>query len=293
MTRVNGKRVLVTGGTRGIGQLIASLLAARGAHVVVWGRDPERLEASVRRMKEAGGSAEGQLCDVGDRLAVYAAAAELKQRGGPIDVLVNNAGVVSGKPFLELSDDEIERTLRTNTLAHFWTAKAFLPDMVEADHGHLVTLSSAAGLVGVAGLSDYCASKFAAFGFHEALRLELRKLHSHVKTTVVCPYYIDTGMFSGVKTRFSALLPILEPEEVARAVVAGILKNQARVLMPRIVYSIPLFRLVPVPVMDLAADVLGLNASMDSFVGRQGSKPAPRDESRPARPAGGVVAHAR
>ncbi len=293
MTRVNAKRVLVTGGTRGIGEIIASLLADKGAHVVVWGHDPERLDAAVRRIQRAGGSAEGQLCDVADRVAIYDAARELKQRGGPIDVLVNNAGVVSGKPFLELTDEEIERTLRVNTLAHFWTAKAFLPGMVEADRGHLVTISSAAGLVGVAGLSDYCASKFAAFGFHEALRLELRKRGSHVKTTVVCPYYIDTGMFAGVRTRFSALLPILEPKVVAAAVVRGIEKNHTRVLMPRIVYSIPLFRLVPVPLMDLAADVLGLNASMDGFVGRSGEEPPKAERPEPRRPRRHVVAHAR
>ncbi|MCE7894010.1 MAG: SDR family oxidoreductase [Myxococcales bacterium] len=293
MTRVNAKRVLVTGGTRGIGEIIASKLAQKGAHVVVWGRDPARLEATLRRIERAGGSAEGQLCDVADRVAVYDAARELKQRGGSIDVLVNNAGIVSGKPFLELTDEEIERTLQVNTLAHFWTAKAFLPDMVMANQGHLVTISSAAGLVGVAGLTDYCASKFAAFGFHEALRLELRKLHSRVKTTVVCPYYVDTGMFAGVRTRFSALLPILKPEDVAQAVVRAIEKNQARVLMPRIVYSIPLFRLVPVPVMDLAADALGLNASMDSFVGRGEGKPPEPERPKPRRPRRHVVAHAR
>lgn len=275
MTRVNGKRVLVTGGTRGIGEIIASLLAARGAHVVIWGRDPKRLERSVRHILRAGGSAEGQICDVGERDEVYRAADDLRRRGGPIDVLVNNAGIVAGKPFLELSDEEIEETLRVNALGHFWTAKAFLPDMVAADQGHLVTISSAAGLLGVAGLTDYCASKFAAFGFHEALRFELKKRHSHVKTTVVCPYYIDTGMFAGAHTRFSAILPVLEPKEVARAVVRGIEKNQARVLMPRMVYSIPLFRLLPVQVMDFAAEILGLSASMDRFVGRQ----EPREES--------------
>lgn len=290
MTRINEKRALVTGGTRGIGELIAAKLAAKGAHVIVWGHDPERLERAVRKLQKAGGDVAGQVCDVGDRSAVYEAAAELERHGGPLDILVNNAGVVSGKPFLELTDDEIERTLRVNTLAHFWTAKAFLPDMVAADRGHLVTIASAAGLVGVAGLSDYCASKFAAFGFHEALRLELRKRGAHIKTTVVCPYYIDTGMFEGVRTRYSALLPILSPEDVASAVVKGIEKNQPRVLMPRIVYTIPVFRLVPVPLMDMAADVLGLSASMDTFVGR-GEKPPPKSEDQARKRLRPVLVH--
>lgn len=286
MTHLENSRVLVTGGSRGIGRLVAGLLADRGAHVVIWSRDADRLEEAVRAIRERGGSAEAQICDVSDRTAVYAAAKELEARGGPVDVLVNNAGVVSGRPLMELGDDEIERTMRINALAHFWTTKALLPSMLARDAGHLVTVSSAAGLVGVAGLTDYCASKFAAFGFHEALRMELRKVRSKIKTTIVCPYYIDTGMFEGVRTRFSPLLPILAPERVALAIVHAIERNRPRVLMPPIVFTVPLFRILPVGAMDASADLLGLNASMDTFVGRVKPPASATPRARPSRRAG-------
>ena len=92
--------------------------------------------------------------------------------------MVNCAGVVSGKSFLDLSESQIERTMSVNTMALFWTAKAFLPEMMEAGSGHLVTMASAAGTIGVAGLADYCASKWAAVGLDESLRVELKQRRS-------------------------------------------------------------------------------------------------------------------
>lgn len=82
------------------------------------------------------------------------------------------------------------------------TIKAFLPDMISKNHGHVITIASAAGLFGVTGLVDYCASKFGAVGINEALTMELDTLGcTGVNTTVVCPFFIDTGMFDGVKSR--------------------------------------------------------------------------------------------
>ena len=128
---------------------------------------------------------------------MHARADEVRSAAGEVDVLVNNAGIVSGRPLLELSDERIERTFAVNTLALFWTSKAFLPAMTARGSGHIVTVASAAGLIGTARETDYAASKFAAVGFNEALRLELRRSAPGVKTTLVCPYYIDTGMFDG------------------------------------------------------------------------------------------------
>lgn len=134
-------------------------------------------------------------------------ARETEERIGPVDILVNNAGVVPGSPFFDTPDEKILKTMQVNVHANFWTVKAFLPGMIARGRGHLVTISSAAGIIGVMGLADYSAGKFAVFGFHEALRMELRRLKSAVATTVVCPFFIDTGMFAGVRTRFLRLLP--------------------------------------------------------------------------------------
>ena len=88
-------------------------------------------------------------------------------------------------------------------MAHFWTIKTFLPDMIDAKKGHIVTVASLAGHSGTNKLVDYCASKFANIGMDEALKVELmvQGLDSFIKTTVVCPYYISTGMFAGVSSK--------------------------------------------------------------------------------------------
>jgi all-trans-retinol dehydrogenase (NAD+) len=176
--------------------------------------------------------------------------------------------VVSGKTFLETSDEKIELTMAVNTMALFWTGKAFLPSMIERGRGHIVTISSAAGIIGVTGLADYSASKFAAFGLNEALRTELDRIKSPVRTTVVCPFFIDTGMFAGVRTRFPLLLPILKPEKAASRIVKAMLRNKKRLLMPPMVYSVYFLRLLPVAVFDAIAGFFGISRSMDHFTGR-------------------------
>ena len=136
-----------------------------------------------------GGKALTYRCNVGEYDSVQQLGEKIKKDlGKPIDILINNAGVVSGKPIVELSEDHITRTLSVNTLAHLWFYKVFLPDMIANRKGQIVNIVSAAGLTGVSGLVDYCASKFGAFGAHEALRLELysKGLSSDISMTAVC-----------------------------------------------------------------------------------------------------------
>jgi all-trans-retinol dehydrogenase (NAD+) len=199
---------------------------------------------------------------------VYHQAERIRSTLGPVDVLVNNAGIVAGKSFLKTPDERIIKTMEVNVFSHFWTLKALLPSMIERNQGHIVTISSAAGIIGVTGLADYSAEKFAIFGLHEAIRMELRRQRSAVRTTVVCPFFIDTGMFAGVKTRFPFLLPILKSDYAARRIVQSILKNKKRLIMPRFVFAVYLLRLLPVGAFDAMADFFGVNRSMDNFTGR-------------------------
>ena len=142
--------------------------------------------------------------------------------------------------------------------------------MLERDRGHIVTIASAAGLVGTSKLVDYCASKHAAVGFDESLRLELRRARSRVLTTVVCPFYIDTGMFQGVKSRFPLLLPILGEEKVAARIVRALERNERQVIMPPLIRILPAMRLLPIALFDRVIDFFGVNTSMDEFTGRAG-----------------------
>jgi all-trans-retinol dehydrogenase (NAD+) len=271
MTAIAGKQVLITGGASGIGRLMALRIAERGGKLILWDINQEALDRTCNEIAAAGDpTVLGQICDVSDREQVYAKAAEAKAERGSVDILINNAGIVSGQSFLELPDEKIEATFRINTMALFWTTKAFLGDMMERNSGHVVTISSASGLIGVAKLADYSASKWAAFGMDESLRFEMQQRAPGVKTTVVCPYYIDTGMFDGVKSRFSFLLPILKEEKVADGVIKAIEKDRARLMMPPIVYTVPILRgLLPPKVFDMITNILGINASMEEFKGRK------------------------
>jgi all-trans-retinol dehydrogenase (NAD+) len=268
MKSVKNALVLVTGGASGIGRLVAFEFARKGAKVVVWDLNPVVLAALEDEARREGLDIRGMVCDVSDREAVYRQAEVLGAEMGPLDILVNNAGVVSGKTLLETPDEKIIKTMNVNVLPLFWTAKAFLPSMIERNSGRLVTVSSAAGLIGVKGLADYCASKFAAFGFNESMRMELNSLKSRVKTTVICPYFIDTGMFRGVRSPFP-FLPVLKPSYVAQKIVSGVLKNRKCIILPFFVRTVAILRLLPVPILDFLSSILGISAAMDHFTGRK------------------------
>ena len=248
------------------------MMSSEGGNIIVWDINKEGMEKVAREIKDQGGKVWPYYCDVTDRQMIYKVAAEVKKDVGTVDILVNNAGVVTGKFFLDTPDEDVEYNFRINVLAHFWTTKAFLSDMIKKNDGHIVTISSAAGIIGVKKLSEYCSSKFANFGYNESLRAEFLNRKLNIRTLVVSPYYIDTGMFEGVKTRFPILLPILKQEKVANKIVEAIKKNRQRLIMPWIVYTVWLLRLFPVPFFDFVANFLGINNTMDDFVGRGGTK---------------------
>ncbi len=143
-----------------------------------------------------------------------------REKFGPVTLLINNAGIVSGKSILELSDFMMKKTLEVNTLAHLYTIREFLPDMIALNKGHVVSIASLAGVVGLPKGSDYSASKFGAFGIDECLRLEIKKNNYNIQTTCICPYYINTGMFDGVKSSF--FLPILDQHWVVWRIITAI-----------------------------------------------------------------------
>jgi all-trans-retinol dehydrogenase (NAD+) len=275
MRNLKNKKILITGAGSGIGRLLSVYFANEGAELVLWDINKDNLDKVSKEINDTGGKAFPYKCDVSDKNAVYKTAERVKKDIGRINILINNAGVVSGKPFLKCTDEEIMRTMNVNILSHFWTVRSFLPDMIKSDSGHIVTISSAAGLIGVSSLADYCASKFAAFGFDESIRMELRKQKiKGVKTTCVCPFYINTGMFNGVKSRFSFILPIYDEKKAAFKIFKAIKKERPLLRMPWIVNTIPLLRVLPVSFLDFMADFLGVSSSMDEFRGRAVKKSA-------------------
>ncbi len=269
MTELNGANVVISGAASGLGRSLAFKIAAQGGQVILLDIDREKLLALSDELKEQGLNAKFYPCDLADRKVISATAARISNECGAIDVLINNAGVVYGKTLLEISDDEILRTFDVNTLALFWMTRAFLSSMIASDKGHIVTIASAATFAALPRATAYIASKHAAVGFNEALRIDLRRQRSGVKTTCVYPYFMNTGLFAGAKTRFPWLLPILEPDDVAARIASAIRRNRQRLIIPRFATLALAMRWLPPLWFDLLMDFFGINRSMNEFVGRQ------------------------
>lgn len=283
-TKIAGSRILITGAGSGIGRLMALEAADRGAaEVIIWDLSAETGEAVRQEIEAKGVRARTFSVNVGDSAQVASTAQDV----GDIDILVNCAGVVTGKKLLDADEAAIRRTFDVNTMALYWTTKAFLPGIRERNHGSIVNIASAAGLTGVAKQTDYSASKWAAVGFTESLRGELRAEGSRVNTLVVCPFYINTGMFAGVQTKFPRLLPILEENNVSTQVIDSIESGREQLVMPSLVRLVPGVRLLPTRAFDAVMDFLGVNQTMDHFTGRtSGDSPRSRRAARRRQPAG-------
>lgn len=270
-----GASVVVTGAGSGIGRLMALRIVEEGGSVAVWDIDAEAARTTADMANAQVGAdpahprAVAFTVDVTDSTAVRQAAADTVAALGKVNVLINNAGVVSGAPFEELTERQIRRTFEVNVLSLFWTTKAFLPELKRQRRAAVVTVASAAGIVAVARQTDYAASKFAAVGFTNSLRAELKKAGSHIRTLVVCPYYIDTGMFEGVTTKFPLLLPILKEEKVADRIVEAVAKGRERLIMPPFAAVAGLVAALPPKIADPIYGVFGLNEGMDHFTGRR------------------------
>jgi all-trans-retinol dehydrogenase (NAD+) len=257
--------VLITGAARGIGKGLARRFIQRGDKVVGLDIDAEQLSLAADEFGAFFIPQRIDLSDAGDIKAVFE---RILEQHGPADILINNAGIVAGKYLLEHSSADIRRSFAINVESHFHTTRAVLPGMIERKKGHIVTVASAAGMAATSRMSAYSASKFAAVGFDDALRIELGKQGHPIQTTLVAPFYINTGMFDGVKTRFSWLLPILDQDYVADRIFNAIRKKKRRLIMPRFVYLVFPLRLLPVGLYDRLADFFGVTRTMDDFRGR-------------------------
>lgn|GEM_PF-93982 len=271
---LRAQTVLITGAGSGIGRLLALGAAKRAAaHVVVWDINEETVSEVVQEISALGVDASYDVVDVASDSSVDAAGEAVRHRIGGVDFLIHNAGVVTGKPFLDQSHQDVTNTFQVNTLALYRVTRQFLPNMLSNQFGSITVLASAASLTGVARQTDYAASKWAAHGFTESLRAEMRHFGHNIHTLSVHPFYVSTGMFAGASSP-NALLPILEPdaavEKIFRTLEAG--KNQ--LFLPVTVAVAKWLNVLPVPVADQIRDLLGINSTMDHFVGRHSEVPA-------------------
>jgi short-subunit dehydrogenase len=220
---LHGARCLLTGGSSGIGRAAASALAAKGAHVVVAGRDAVRTRAVAG---EVGGTP--VVADLGDSPQV----ARLALEAGPIDVLVNNAGSGSATPFAEIAPETIGELISLNLTASLLLTRSLLPGMLDRGRGHVVMIASVAGHVGVRNEAAYAATKAGLITFAESLQQELAG--TPIGVSIVSPGVVDTPFFDRRGRSYERRRPRpLPPERVAEAIVLAIERNRAEIVVPR------------------------------------------------------------
>lgn len=272
MSSFKNSIVLITGGASGIGKLMGQMAIDKGCKgVVIWDLNQTMMEETVKEFSSRLELVRGYAVDVANIDQIRSAAQQVKNDFGQVDILINNAGIIVGKYFHEHSHAEIDRTMAINADALMHVTLEFLPAMIERKSGHIVNISSAAGMVGNPKMPVYAASKWAVIGWSDSLRLEMEKLGTNVNVTCVTPYYISTGMFDGVKT--SIFIPINKPAAAARTIIRGIEKNKLHIRMPLIVYTLQLFKgILPTRMFDLiVGKYLKVYNTMDEFTGRKRS----------------------
>ena len=211
------KVVLVTGAGRGIGRAIAHAFAVEGAAVALQGKTKKNLEKVQRELKALGVGTVVLPGDVSDEGTVSRCVAAAEQELGPIDVLVNNAGIFATGPIDKIDALVFDRVLEVNLRGPFLMSRAVLPGMKSRRRGHIVNIASTAGRRGFPGGGAYCASKFGLAGLTEAMRYDVRAFD--VRVTCVFPSSVATDLArehdAGLKEERA-----IQPEDVARAVVA-------------------------------------------------------------------------
>ncbi|MFH2006440.1 MAG: SDR family oxidoreductase [bacterium] len=265
MKDVQGKTVLITGGASGMGLLWAERFADDGANLVLWDINAAALEDAGEQLRSRGVDVMTQVVDVSNREAIYKAAVKVQAETGGVDVLVNNAGIVFSKPFLETPDEQLSATIDVDLKALFWTMKAFLPRMLEQNSGHIINVSSASGFIGVPRMPAYVASKWAVIGLTDSIRLEVRAMKKDgVGFTLFCPSYVDTGMFEGAKAPL--LTPMLKPHTAVNIAYKGFHDGKYLITAPWMVGLTPALKgLLPSKIFDLVSDVFGVTKSMEDW----------------------------
>ncbi|KAH7323728.1 hypothetical protein BKA65DRAFT_407336 [Rhexocercosporidium sp. MPI-PUGE-AT-0058] len=256
--------VLITGGSSGIGELMAQDFAKRGVKVVVMDlRPPKNPFPSGIHFYQ---------CDVTSSSDIKAAASEIRKAHGDPTVLINNAGIGTGQTILDESEERIRLTFEVNTMAHFWMTKEFLPAMIKKNHGHVVTIASMASYLVHAQNVDYSCSKASALAFHEGLASELRSRYKapNVRTTVVNPGWIRTPLIEKLTSDPRFTDPVLEAEDVSSTIVAQVISGRGgQLVLPKSFNVATTIRAWPSWLQTLLRNVLADRLMDEDFHGLQ------------------------
>ncbi len=226
--RFTNQVAVITGASSGIGWALAKELAAQGARVGLIARRRDRLEALAAEIAKSGGTAALATADVSDRTQTLAAVAEVRDRLGPVDLLVANAGMGTPTALDPPNVPEVETMFRVNVLGMIYSIEAVLPEMLRRGRGHVAAVSSLAAYKGLPGESAYCASKAAINAYLEGLRIQLRR--RNIAVTTICPGFVRTPMTDAFPFRPPWLM---EADAAARRIAKALARR-------RKVYNFPL-----------------------------------------------------
>lgn len=225
MTSINGKYILLTGGSRGIGPVIAEELAKRGAHFALAARSEEGLKAVVTHLSKYGTQTMIVPVDLSQTSQQQSLIETVLNNFGRIDILINNAGLETEGAYLDLSWQEIRKTIEVNLLAPMALTHLVLPQMIARKSGHIVNIASVAAKIGAPYAATYCGTKAGLAEWTRTLRLELEDSGVHFST--ILPGYInEVGMFAKFNLKSPSLIGSTSPGKVARAVVQAIEKDK-------------------------------------------------------------------
>ena len=268
MTKFKDKTVLITGGASGIGFLMAKQSIQKGASdLIILDIDEKALQEAEEKLRSSSCNILSVKTDITNENDLKNAFSAIGSAQLQVDILINNAGVVTGKNFVEHSFQDIDKNMTVNAVAPMKLTSIILPGMIQRKSGHIINISSAASMLSNPKMSVYCASKWAMTGWSDSLRIEMEQGNTKIKVLTVTPYYIDTGMFKGVK---SPVVPILKPKDVAARIIKAIEKDKIILRTPWIIYTLPLVSgLLPKRMLDLVIGKLfGIYRTMDEFKGR-------------------------
>ena len=273
MKNLKNKKVLITGGARGIGRQIALEFAKNGSDIIICDLDKSSFKKNnFDDIKKLGVSCSEYFLDVTDYNNIKETRKSIIKDIGKIDILVNNAGIVFGGNFLKLPIEKHQKTYDVNVQGVINMTHVFLKDLIEQKDSHIVNIASASGFTALPNGATYGSSKAAVTNFSESLINELKlDGNKHVGMTIVCPAYVNTGMFDGVKEPL--FIPMLKPEKLAYKIVKAVLKNKRFVLEPSFIKLIPAIKaLSPYSFFDFLGRLLGGYSSMNFWTGRKDNK---------------------
>lgn len=274
MKSLAGEIILVTGAGHGIGRETCYLYAEQRAILVLWDIDEKGILETKRLLEDRGYTKVFTYkVDVSNRDDVLATAELVRKEVGDVSILVNNAGILPCRPLKDHSQELIEKIFKVNVFAHFWALEAFLPSMIEKNHGHVVAMSSFCGILGLANAVPYCSSKFAVRGLMEALSEEMRTTQkfkngekSRIKFTTIYPIMVNTGLVKNPRNRFPILLDLLSAEKVASIIVKSIRREYKEVSIPRTMLTMDrLSRLIPEKFNHYVRDFLDTGLDPDNL----------------------------